>query len=358
VRRVYPLALLIPLLVAGVAAAQQPVQGCTRECRPQDVDVNGPFTAREPPVRVILYANERWDGRGLVLTTHAPEHEPDRSATTLTGAQSEHVILTAGIQQDLTWPSAAAGLARDAEIVGRPVAFVYLSADLLPVAGLRLVSTVLQGQEVLARGEVSDLLLSVAPEGNPVYEVRIEMPLQQATWRAGPNAPVWVVAAITPTPTPPIRVHTGPTFLPRLLADVANPLAFDRLTVQDAVISARLTSPFGPHDVHPDVTLRIETPDGRPPVPHKRLVLAPRTDDNGTRALHVSWRIQWRHDDRVDVYPTTATARTWQNTFETSTHLDLAYEGPPVQMPGPASLAALAAAVVGGLLVGRTRRRS
>lgn len=397
------------LLVLPAAAAQQPVSGCSRECRPTDADVNGIVPRTQAPVKVILYGHPEtkvWEQ--IALTAQPPESLFDEDLKD--GYLMPRLRLRLGTPADINFDgnrvvfqqvnylhsyhkdntlrtySGDPRLVRDLHVVG-PTAtgYFYLSPTIARgqlsgvsapavIPGLYAEMTVESGygHKVYASGRGPPAVLVGQIGAEPVYELSVPMQVHETVW-SGDSALrgfLWRVV-LKQGEAGPFEfaqsdwvMRSGPHFPPRLVLTVANPLELGVAQAQyyDHHTYARFEvfSPFGAYDVSPeDARLDVEGPS---PVPSEfvHFVMAKRSmDHDGTfKPVKFIWKIDFEGANAAPgVYRVTAHVLNGQGTFEavSSTLTTLyAWDGEFETVPTAGAWAPL----VGLLTVAFFRRRA
>lgn len=364
------LGILAVLVLLPSVAAQERVDACSRECRPQDFDVNGPGAQTDAPVKIILYGHfERLLG-GAPINTQPPLGGIDGDVNegflmprlvTRTGTMVDFGFengefrlfhlpsrVELGMNDQLRYVTMS-GMADDLHVLGPTLnGYFYLSPSSVPnapaspgapgaLAEVRLEMSVRAGHEpdgtLLAYGEGGDGVLLSTPvsTGAPVYEFRIPMVVHRENWSAQllSRGLSWFVSIrqadtdLASAGQADWRVRSGPDYPPRIILTVANPLVVAPIQYggqrNGTILRTAAVSPFGSYDVDASSgRLEIRGP-GRIGPEHVQLIIARTHLEHGAEFRPVTWL--WRIDFRgADAPPGIYTAafhvRNAQGTYE------------------------------------------
>lgn len=417
---------LLLIVSTPSVGAQKAVESCSQQCNPQDEDVNANAPNNDGPVNVILYGHFRDALNMAPMNTLPPnaswERDLDRGFITPTLNTDAGLCIPPGGQPcadlhlggnqivmflcpGLIEPRPEGwriychdpGLRDPISLVGPLVLYVYLSAGgASPADGgsapaimpsVRVSATLESGrfgEKILARGASSIADLVSLPGQPDAYEFRVVLgPVGPSDGDADLRLPGdstarevvlrATIEQINPHPSVEAsqswRLRTGPSFPPRLILPIVEPLVpvalettthegtvFLRSTVRDAV---------GSYDIDVGgIQARIKGPEGSAPVSEKALQLirvqrAP-SHDGVYMPADSTWAVRPEFLPRpASDYTIEIRTRNLQGTYELVQTMPVplaAFEG-SAALPGfDVVLLTLAAGAV-LLGVGRRRRR-
>ncbi|HEX9816009.1 MAG TPA: hypothetical protein VGB18_03425 [Candidatus Thermoplasmatota archaeon] len=343
-------AILSFVLLAGlfvpIAASQEPVDSCSRQCAPQDTDVNDPPIRSEGPVNVVLYAHMEniLSSAPLNVFPPDPEHEPDLNQGFLMPSVAAPDCPTGGACWQLKTnrfnfdfcPGGIEFMDRGwflqchSRATGIPLAlhtapirvYVYVSAHAVPqqrpsesatvgVIPMLNVDARIVDRQLLA-ADATPLAVSTTggtrvnvvslPIDDPVYEIHVDLQPVSLEWPAQTFERIRQVQ-IDLTQVEVVdggatqsewRWHTGARYPPRVVLPIANPIDLRvEYTLREGALYVRgqAHSPLGGYDVN-HTSFAIKQIGG-PPLPPPRVTkldyVEPAHHDERADPVEIIW---------------------------------------------------------------------